>query len=88
MRRLILFLVILVTYHLISSDCANAAPARSLMKAAQLSCNTNAARICQRQIDGCYDICNHGIPGQRSACHAGCQQRYDDCKANAGCRSY
>ncbi len=51
-----------------------------------IDCDKNAARLCQFQANGCFDICK--VSNNVKNCNDGCLDRYKDCKVTAGCGNY
>lgn len=67
-----------------TSDAKDRTFPQAAMKLA--ACDQTAARRCQMQVNGCYDtICKRASRDQVRSCQLGCQDRYKECKVNAGC---
>lgn len=51
-------------------------------------CNQQQAAVCQRQARDCDKICQLPTTRDKQSCWQGCLNRYDTCKAGAGCRDF
>jgi hypothetical protein len=55
-------------------------------KVIKISCDQRAARLCQQQVNGCFNICN--ASNNVVNCNSGCLDRYKECKVVAGCGAF
>ena len=54
--------------------------------AIRIACTQSTARVCQHQVNGCFNICNRS--NNVVNCNVGCLDRYEECKVNAGCGDF
>lgn len=84
--RSIIFSALCLAFLTSAAHAANFTPIPQTKPGAiQVSCDQRAASSCQRQANGCGDVCKAARDYQ--LCWQGCLNRYKECKYSSGCGS-